>query len=79
MGIKVDKIDYVSFAKFYAIVSAIVGLLWGLFLFFVSPAAGVFGVVGGLIGGAISGFIGGFIFALLYNVIFKKIATFEVN
>lgn len=79
MGIKVNKIDYISFAKFYGIISAIIGLLWGIFGFLASPIFGVLGIVLGLVGGAIGGFIGGLVFALLYNLIFNKVATFEVN
>ncbi len=79
MGIKVEKLDYISFAKFYAIVSALGGLVYGIIALISSPLAGAIIIVVGVIGGLVFGFIGGLIFALLYNLIFKRIVTFEVN
>jgi hypothetical protein len=79
LGIKVEKLDYISFAKFYAIIAALFGLIYGIGILIFSPVGGAIFIVIGIIGGLVFGFIGGLIFALLYNLIFKRIVTFEVN
>lgn len=59
MGIKVEKLDYISFAKFYAIMAALLGLVYGIGILIFSPVVGAIVIVVGVIGSLVFGFIGG--------------------